>query len=60
MPSYDYKCSECEEKYVFNHKMVDDPVTKCPNCREDSLKIVISSSPVLVYSSKGYNRRLGK
>jgi putative FmdB family regulatory protein len=60
MPTYDYKCSECSEEYVFNHKMTDEAVKKCPNCKEETLKVVIGSSTILTYSTQGYKRRLGK
>jgi putative FmdB family regulatory protein len=60
MPTYNYRCSGCNEEYVFTHKMTDEAVKKCPNCKGETLKVVIGSSTILTYSTQGYKRRLGK
>ncbi len=32
MPTYGYKCRECETEFDVFRKISDDPVEKCPKC----------------------------
>lgn len=32
MPTYGYKCRECETEFDVFQKISDDPVKKCPKC----------------------------
>lgn len=32
MPTYGYKCRECNQEFEVFQKMSDDPVTECPTC----------------------------
>ena len=33
MPTYEYKCPQCETVFEVVQKMKDKPVAKCPKCR---------------------------
>lgn len=32
MPTYDYKCNECGNKFERFQKMSDEPIDTCPKC----------------------------
>ena len=33
MPTYDYKCTECEHTFELFQSMTEDPITECPECK---------------------------
>lgn len=33
MPTYQYRCTECEHDLEAVQKFTDDPLTECPECR---------------------------
>ena len=32
MPTYEYRCSKCEDNFEVVQKITDDPVAKCSKC----------------------------
>ena len=32
MPTYEYECEKCKERFDMFQKMSDEPVTACPKC----------------------------
>ena len=54
MPTYDYICDDCNEKYEYFQSMSDDPLTECPECNKDSLRRVISGGTGLIFKGSGY------
>ena len=42
MPTYEYKCLECDHKFEAFQSMKDDPLESCPEC-EGNVKRLISS-----------------
>ncbi len=43
MPVYEYQCRDCEKIFEVQQKMIDPPLTVCPEC-DGSLKKLISAS----------------
>ena len=37
MPIYEYSCSSCNEEIETIQKVSDKPLTRCPNCQEETL-----------------------
>lgn len=33
MPTYDYKCLDCNHTFEEFQKMTDDPLQNCPSCK---------------------------
>ena len=54
MPTYDYICNDCNEMYEYFQSMSDGPLTKCPECKEDSLRRLISGGTGLIFKGSGY------
>lgn len=38
MPTYAYKCQNCQHELEIFQKIVDAPATKCPQCGKEALK----------------------
>ena len=54
MPTYDYICNDCEKMYEYFQSMSDAPIRECPECKEDSLRRVISGGTGLIFKGSGY------
>ena len=44
MPTYDYKCEECGHEFEVVQRMTDDKITTCPECNQESVKRIITTS----------------
>ncbi|HSM54797.1 MAG TPA: FmdB family zinc ribbon protein [Candidatus Sulfomarinibacteraceae bacterium] len=53
MPTYVYKCDNCEYSFEARQRMTDDPLTDCPQCEEASVRRVINNVGV-VFKGKGF------
>ena len=54
MPTYDYICNSCKKMHEHFQSMSDDALTKCPECKKDSLRRVISGGTGLIFKGSGY------
>jgi len=44
MPIYEYQCLACKEHVELLQKISDAPETKCPNCKKNKLKKLVSAA----------------
>ena len=44
MPTYDYRCEKCGHEFEAKHSIHDDPIKHCPECNEESVKRIITST----------------
>ena len=53
MPTYDYKCLDCN--YVFEEfqKMTDEPLVECPKCH-GKLKRLIGAGMAPIFKGSGF------
>ena len=56
MPTYDYICSECGERFEHFQSMASDPLTQKPNCEWDTcnVKRVVSGGSGLIFKGSGF------
>ena len=54
MPTYDYICSKCNKMYEYFQSMSEDALTKCPECKKDNLRRIISGGTGLIFKGSGY------
>ena len=54
MPTYDYICKKCEKMVEYFQCMSDAPKKECPDCKENSLRRVISGGTGLIFKGSGY------
>jgi putative FmdB family regulatory protein len=53
MPTYEYKCSECEEVFEVFQKITDDPLKTCQVCGGE-LKRLISGGMGVIFKGSGF------
>lgn len=51
MPVYPYKCEACGHEFDEIQKVKDGPLKKCPECKKNKLRRVITA-PILTYVSE--------
>ncbi len=58
MPTYEYKCNNCEAILELNHRASDNPQKKCTKCNKDTLTRLISATSFTLkgggWYSEGY------
>ena len=54
MPTYDYICNDCNKMHEYFQSMSDNPLTKCPECKKNSLRRIISGGTGLIFKGSGY------
>ena len=54
MPTYDYICNDCKKMHEYFQSMSDNPLTKCPECKKNSLRREISGGTGLIFKGSGY------
>ena len=59
MPRYDYECTSCGHKFELKQSFTSEPVADCPECRNESRR-VINSVPVVFKGSGWYVNDYGK
>ncbi len=53
MPTYDYKCKECENEFEEFQQMTDKPVKKCPKCG-GKVQRLIGTGAGIVFKGSGF------
>ncbi|KWW97619.1 FmdB family transcriptional regulator [Carbonactinospora thermoautotrophica] len=54
MPTYQYACTECDERLEVVQKFSDDPLTECPSCKGRLRKLF--SAVGIVFKGSGFYR----
>lgn len=54
MPTYTYKCDECEHQFDIRQSMSDDKLTTCPECEKESLSKIITPGAGFQLKGKGW------
>lgn len=47
MPTYEYECTKCGDKFEALQKMTDEPIKKCKKCKGKIIKLISPSGFVL-------------
>jgi putative FmdB family regulatory protein len=54
MPTYEYKCEACGFAFEKFQSIKAGPVRKCPHCRKNRVKRLISSGAGLIFKGAGF------
>ena len=54
MPTYNYKCSECDHQFETFQSMKDEPLKTCPECSKDTLDKLVSPSTFVLKGGGWY------
>jgi len=49
VPTYDYECLKCNKPFSAEQRIVDPPLTECPNkkCKGEAKRLISATSFVL-------------
>jgi putative FmdB family regulatory protein len=53
VPTYDYECEKCANKFELFQKMSDEPVAKCPKCGGKATRL-ISQGTGIIFKGSGF------
>jgi putative FmdB family regulatory protein len=53
MPTYDYKCEECNYTFELYQRMTEEPLAICPNCK-GKLKRLIGPGSGPIFKGTGF------
>jgi len=53
MPTYDYKCLDCNYTFEEFQKMTDEPLLECPSC-QGNLKRLIGAGAAPIFKGSGF------
>lgn len=54
MPTYDYRCGNCEHEFELFQKMSDAPKRKCPKCGKNTLERLIGTGAAVLFKGSGF------
>jgi len=60
MPTYDYECMECKNRFEIFHSMKDDPIQKCQKCGGKVKKLIGAGAGIIFKGSGFYVNDYGK
>ena len=53
MPTYNYKCNDCEYEFSEFQKMSDSPIEDCSHC-EGEVRRIISGGSGMIFKGTGF------
>ena len=53
MPTYDYKCTNCNYTFEYFQPMTAEPLTECPNCK-GTVKRIIGKGAGPIFKGSGF------
>jgi len=54
MPTYEYACASCGHQMEVKQRISEDPLTECPECKENSLRKQLNNSGAFVLKGGGW------
>jgi putative FmdB family regulatory protein len=54
MPTYEYKCGNCQEVVEIFQSITASPVRKCPQCGKLKLKRMLGTGAGLIFKGSGF------
>ena len=54
MPTYDYKCNNCEHEFEHFQSMTAKTLRKCPECSKNSLNRLIGTGAAVIFKGSGF------
>jgi putative FmdB family regulatory protein len=54
MPTYEYKCKNCEHVFEQFQSMKDAPLRKCPECGKNTLERLIGTGAAILFKGSGF------
>lgn len=58
MPTYHYRCKNCEYDFTEHQSFDDAPITLCPQCGQEQVRKIFSAVPI-EFKGSGFYRTDG-
>ncbi|TLD41296.1 MAG: hypothetical protein JETT_2450 [Candidatus Jettenia ecosi] len=54
MPTYDYRCSECDHSFELFQHITERPIKDCPACGKPKAERVIGAGSAIIFKGSGF------
>lgn len=54
MPTYDYVCDACDDKFEMFQSIKDEPIVKCAKCGKKKLRRLFGTGAAIVFKGSGF------
>ena len=54
MPTYDYKCTNCDHLFETLQSIKADRLKECPECKKETLKRLIGTGAGILFKGSGF------
>ncbi len=54
MPTYEYECNVCRERFELFQSITERPVKKCPRCNKPAAKRLIGAGAGIIFKGTGF------
>ena len=54
MPTYEYKCEECDHGFEQFQSITSKPLRNCPNCGKNKLNRLIGRGSGIIFKGSGF------
>ena len=54
MPTYEYRCDECDHEWEEFQSITAKPTKKCPDCKKNKAKRIISAGGGILFKGSGF------
>lgn len=54
MPTYDYRCNNCDHEFELFQSMKESPKRKCPECGQLKLERLIGTGGAVIFKGGGF------
>lgn len=54
MPTYTYRCNNCDYEFEIRQRMADEPLTDCPECETNNTLRKVVNSVGVVFKGSGF------
>jgi len=54
MPTYDYECDACDNKFEIFQNMSDELLKKCPKCKKKKLRRLFGAGAAVMFKGSGF------
>ncbi len=56
MPTYDYECTLCAQRFEIFHGILEDYKSSCPDCNDGELQRIIGKGSGIIFKGSGFYR----
>ena len=54
MPTYDYRCDECEHTFEYYQPITSKPLRRCPKCGRNRVTRLIGTGGGVIFKGSGF------